>query len=117
MRRNVVLNPAKSCSLAEFLVTWLKSTLQEYDLYIYGAGPAGLSAAVYAASEGLKTILTERRAVGGQAGSSSRIENFLGFPAALAVLSWPSELAGRPSNRYLRLQSGKRRPTYLSTTG
>jgi thioredoxin reductase (NADPH) len=52
----------------------------EYDLAIYGAGPAGLSAAVYGASEGLKTVVIERSAVGGQAGSSSRIENYLGFP-------------------------------------
>jgi thioredoxin reductase (NADPH) len=52
----------------------------EYDLAIYGAGPAGLSAAVYAASDGLATIVVERSVVGGQAGSSSRIENYLGFP-------------------------------------
>jgi len=52
----------------------------EYDLAIYGAGPAGLSAAVYGASEGLATVVIERGAVGGQAGSSSRIENYLGFP-------------------------------------
>jgi thioredoxin reductase (NADPH) len=49
-------------------------------LAIYGAGPAGLSAAVYGASEGLKTVLIERSAVGGQAGTSSKIENYLGFP-------------------------------------
>ncbi|APH46544.1 pyridine nucleotide-disulfide oxidoreductase [Microbacterium sp. 1.5R] len=53
---------------------------REYDLSIYGAGPAGLSAAVYAASEGLKVVLLEREAVGGQAGYSSLIENYLGFP-------------------------------------
>ena len=47
----------------------------EYDLAIYGAGPAGLSAAVYGASEGLKTVVVERRAVGGQAASSPKIEN------------------------------------------
>ncbi|SMH29439.1 thioredoxin reductase (NADPH) [Rathayibacter oskolensis] len=52
----------------------------EYDLSIYGAGPAGLSAAVYAASEGLRVVVLEREAVGGQAGSSSLIENYLGFP-------------------------------------
>lgn len=56
----------------------------EYDLSIYGAGPAGLSAAVYAASEGLKTVLIEREAVGGQAGTSSRIENYLGFPGGIS---------------------------------
>lgn len=53
---------------------------EEYDISIFGAGPAGLSAAVYAASEGLRTVLVERVAVGGQAGTSSRIENYLGFP-------------------------------------
>jgi len=56
----------------------------EYDVAIYGAGPAGLSAAVYAASEGLKAVLVERWAVGGQAGSSSHIENYLGFPKGIA---------------------------------
>ena len=52
----------------------------EYELAIYGAGPAGLSAAVYGSSDGLRTVLVERWAFGGQAGSSSRIENYLGFP-------------------------------------
>ncbi len=51
-----------------------------YDLVVIGGGPAGLGAAVYGASEGLKTVLVERRATGGQAGESSRIENYLGFP-------------------------------------
>jgi thioredoxin reductase (NADPH) len=51
-----------------------------YDLVIVGGGPAGLGAAVYGASEGLRTVLVERRATGGQAGQSSRIENYLGFP-------------------------------------
>lgn len=55
-----------------------------YDLVIVGAGPAGLAAAVYGASEGLSTILVEREAAGGQAGMSSRIENYLGFPAGLS---------------------------------
>ncbi|HZY37740.1 MAG TPA: FAD-dependent oxidoreductase [Mucilaginibacter sp.] len=55
-----------------------------YDVVIIGAGPAGLAAAVYGASEGLKTLLIERKAPGGQAGSSSRIENYLGFPAGLS---------------------------------
>ncbi|WP_300063958.1 FAD-dependent oxidoreductase [uncultured Roseobacter sp.] len=56
----------------------------EYDLSIYGAGPAGLSAAVYAASEGLSVVLVERGAVGGQAGTTSMIENYLGFPDGIA---------------------------------
>ncbi|MEM6632050.1 MAG: FAD-dependent oxidoreductase [Bacteroidota bacterium] len=55
-----------------------------YDVVIIGAGPAGLSAAVYGATEGLKTLLIERRAPGGQAGTSSRIENYLGFPNGLS---------------------------------
>ena len=58
--------------------------LAEYDLAIYGGGPAGLSAAVYAASEGLKTVLIERWAIGGQAGSSPKIENYLGFPDGIS---------------------------------
>ncbi len=56
----------------------------EYDVAIYGAGPAGLSAAVYGASEGLKTVVIERSAVGGQAGTSSKIENYLGFPGGIS---------------------------------
>jgi thioredoxin reductase (NADPH) len=55
-----------------------------YDLIIVGAGPAGLAAAVYGASEGLRTLLIEREAAGGQAGMSSKIENYLGFPAGLS---------------------------------
>jgi thioredoxin reductase (NADPH) len=56
----------------------------EYDLAIYGAGPAGLSAAVYSASDGLRTVVIERSAVGGQAGSSPKIENYLGFPSGIS---------------------------------
>jgi thioredoxin reductase (NADPH) len=55
-----------------------------YDLVIVGGGPAGLAAAVYGASEGLRTVMIEREAPGGQAGLSSRIENYLGFPAGLS---------------------------------
>lgn len=62
-----------------------------YDLAIVGGGPAGLAAAVYGASEGLRTVMIEREAPGGQAGLSSRIENYLGFPAGLSG----SDLAGR----------------------
>ncbi len=62
-----------------------------YDLLVIGGGPAGLSAALYGASEGLATILVESEAIGGQAGTSSRIENYLGFPAGVSG----SELAAR----------------------
>ncbi len=57
---------------------------QFYDLAVIGAGPSGLAAAVYGASEGLRTVLIEREAAGGQAGTSSRIENYLGFPNGLS---------------------------------
>ncbi len=70
----------------------------EYDLAIYGAGPAGLSAAVYGASEGLKTVVIERSAVGGQAGTSSRIENHLGFPDGISG----ADLAKRARNQACR---------------
>jgi thioredoxin reductase (NADPH) len=60
------------------------AALPFYDLVIVGGGPAGLAAAVYGASEGLRTLLLEREAPGGQAGTTSRIENYLGFPAGLS---------------------------------
>lgn len=67
-----------------FNLGWIsKPKHKEYDVSIFGAGPAGLSAAVYAASEGLRTVLVEREAIGGQAGTSSRIENYLGFPGGI----------------------------------
>jgi thioredoxin reductase (NADPH) len=61
-----------------------KATQTMYDVAIIGAGPAGLAAAVYGGSEGLNTVLIEKRAPGGQAGTSSRIENYLGFPKGLS---------------------------------
>ena len=64
---------------------------EEVDLLIVGAGPAGLAAAVYGASEGLNTLVVESTALGGQAGSSRRIENYLGFPAGITGI----ELTGR----------------------
>src|SRR3989442_8012806 len=64
---------------------WFRDpSLSEYDLAIYGAWPAGLSADVYGASEGLKTVVVERWAVGGQAASSPKIENYLGFPSGIS---------------------------------
>src|SRR5205807_5776600 len=59
-------------------------SLPFYDLIVIGGGPAGLGAAVYGASEGLRTVLVEQEAVGGQAGQCSRIENYLGFPSGIA---------------------------------
>jgi thioredoxin reductase (NADPH) len=70
-----------------------------YDVAIIGAGPAGLAAAVYGASEGLRTIVIEREAPGGQAGTSSRIENYLGFPSGISG----DELASRAFEQARRL--------------
>lgn len=69
-----------------------------YDLIIVGGGPAGLAAAVYGASEGLRTLMVEREAPGGQAGTSSHIENYLGFPSGLSG----SDLARRATTQALR---------------
>jgi thioredoxin reductase (NADPH) len=70
--------------IAEHFGHAMHAQLPFYDLIIVGAGPAGLAAAVYGASEGLRTLLIEREAAGGQAGMSSKIENYLGFPAGLS---------------------------------
>jgi thioredoxin reductase (NADPH) len=70
--------------VAEQLGLPTQASADFYDLVIVGGGPAGLAAAVYGASEGLRTVLVEREAPGGQAGQSSRIENYLGFPSGLA---------------------------------
>lgn len=76
-------NPSLS-KLAEKIGLHAKAREKIYDVVIIGAGPAGLAAAVYGGSEGLKTLLVEKRAPGGQAGTSSRIENYLGFPKGLS---------------------------------
>ena len=70
--------------VAELLGLTTEPALPQYDTVIVGAGPAGLAAAVYASSEGLRTLVVEREAPGGQAGTSSRIENYLGFPAGVS---------------------------------
>jgi thioredoxin reductase (NADPH) len=79
-----VLRSPEPRQVAERLGRSLSAAFDVYDLAIVGAGPAGLAAAVYGASEGLRTLLLDRRAPGGQAGSSSRIENYLGFPAGVS---------------------------------
>jgi thioredoxin reductase (NADPH) len=85
--------------LAERLGIAAQPAADHYDLVIVGGGPAGLAAAVYGASEGLRTIMVEREAPGGQAGQSSRIENYLGFPAGLSG----SDLARRATDQARRL--------------
>jgi thioredoxin reductase (NADPH) len=79
----VLVQPSQR-EVAERIGLETAPTLPFYDLIIVGAGPAGMAGAVYGASEGLRTLLIERQAPGGQAGMSSRIENYLGFPAGLS---------------------------------
>jgi thioredoxin reductase (NADPH) len=85
--------------VAELLGLGTEPNAAEYDTVIVGAGPAGLAAAVYGASEGLRTIVVERQAPGGQAGTSSRIENYLGFPSGVSG----DELASRALQQAQRL--------------
>ncbi len=77
------LTKAEPDALAARVGLRIQATQDFYDMVVVGAGPAGLAAAVYGASEGLKTLVIEPEAPGGQAGSSSRIENYLGFPAGV----------------------------------
>jgi thioredoxin reductase (NADPH) len=79
----VLVNPSLQ-ELASEAGIWKHCPSQEVDLVIVGAGPAGIAAAVYASSEGISTLMLDRLGPGGQAGSSSRIENFIGFPAGLS---------------------------------
>jgi thioredoxin reductase (NADPH) len=79
-----VLRDPSVRQIAERVGIQTTAALPFYDLVIVGGGPSGLAAAVYGASEGLKTVLVEREAPGGQAGTTSRIENYLGFPAGLS---------------------------------
>lgn len=71
-------------TLADHVGLQVEATSPFYDLVVIGAGPAGLAAAVYGASEGLRVAVIERQATGGQAGMSSRIENYLGFPSGIS---------------------------------
>jgi thioredoxin reductase (NADPH) len=86
-------------ALAERCSLQTQATGAFYDLIIVGGGPAGLGAAVYGASEGLRTLMVEREATGGQAGTSSRIENYLGFPKGLSG----ADLARRATAQAKRL--------------
>jgi thioredoxin reductase (NADPH) len=85
--------------VAELLGVETEPGAAAYDTVIVGAGPAGLAAAVYGASEGLRTLVVEREAPGGQAGTSSRIENYLGFPSGVSG----DELASRALQQARRL--------------
>ncbi|HYO62581.1 MAG TPA: FAD-dependent oxidoreductase [Pyrinomonadaceae bacterium] len=120
------LEQPTTAEVAERVGLRRRAVSEFYDLAIVGGGPAGLAAAVYGASEGLRTVMVEREAPGGQAGMSSRIENYLGFPAGLSgadltrravaqarrfgveILS-PQEAAGARAEgpyRFLRLADG-----------
>jgi thioredoxin reductase (NADPH) len=94
-----VLERPTILELAERLGVAGTPAQEHYDLVVVGGGPAGLAAAVYGASEGLRTVMVEREAPGGQAGQSSRIENYLGFPAGLSG----SDLARRATDQARRL--------------
>ena len=97
--------------IAERLGWYHNPSKAEYDLAIYGAGTAGLSAAVYGSSEGLKTVLIERSVVGGQAGTSSKIENYLGFPDGISgadLAKRAREQACRFGTEILMLREGVR---------
>jgi thioredoxin reductase (NADPH) len=85
--------------VAELLGLGTEAAASEYDTVVVGAGPSGLAAAVYGASEGLRTIVIEREAPGGQAGTSSRIENYLGFPSGVSG----AELSSRALQQARRL--------------
>jgi thioredoxin reductase (NADPH) len=94
-----ILERPTPLELAERLGISAQPIEDHYDLVIVGGGPAGLAAAVYGASEGLSTVMVEREAPGGQAGQSSRIENYLGFPNGLSG----SDLARRATDQARRL--------------
>jgi thioredoxin reductase (NADPH) len=122
----LVRNPSNA-QLADCLGVRKPLEQAVYDLAVVGAGPGGLAAAVYGASEGLKTVVLDKIGPGGQAGTSSKIENYMGFPMGLsgadlanravlqaekfgATLSAPAEVVSLHSeNRYhvLRLESGE----------
>jgi thioredoxin reductase (NADPH) len=95
----MVLSNPDNRQLAEKVGMQTEASAPYYDLIIIGGGPAGLGAGVYGASEGLKTLMIEKSATGGQAGTSSRIENYLGFPKGLSG----ADLAKRATDQAVRL--------------
>jgi thioredoxin reductase (NADPH) len=96
-RSGQVLQAPSTTEVADALGLSSSPSLPFYDLIVIGGGPAGLGAAVYGASEGLSTVLVEREAIGGQAGQSSRIENYLGFPSGIrgGDLAWRATTQAR----------------------
>jgi thioredoxin reductase (NADPH) len=99
--------------VAEKLGLQTKAEKPFYDLIIVGAGPAGLAAAVYGGSEGLTTVMIEKEATGGQAGTSSRIENYLGFPQGVSG----ADLARRATTQALRFGVEILRPQEAAKVG
>ena len=105
---HVVRNPATG-ALADLLgLTEVLDTATVYDVAIVGAGPAGLAAAVYAASEGLETLVVESTAPGGQAGTSSKIENYLGFPTGISgqALAGRAQIQAQKFGAHLAISRG-----------
>jgi thioredoxin reductase (NADPH) len=94
-----VMTQPNSREIAQRVGLQTRPSVGDYDIVIIGGGPAGLAAAVYGASEGLRTLVVEREAPGGQAGTSSRIENYLGFPNGVSG----DELASRALRQARRL--------------
>ena len=99
--RYVLRNPSIA-ELAQSLDLNINTDKSVRDVVVIGAGPAGLAAAVYAASEGLRTLVIEKSAPGGQAGSSSRIENYLGFPTGVSGQELANESGDRRGVTTLR---------------
>jgi thioredoxin reductase (NADPH) len=94
-RTGQVLADPSHAELTEFLGAATRPTATSYDVAIVGAGPAGLAAAVAAASEGLATLVLELEVFGGQAGTSSLIRNYPGVPHGIRVMIWPSAPSSR----------------------
>jgi thioredoxin reductase (NADPH) len=95
---HIFTNPPSVREIADALRIQTKPTRDRYDVVVAGAGPAGMAAGVYGASEGLNVLMVERSAAGGQAGTSSRIENYLGFPEGVSG----EDLTGRALKQAIR---------------